>query len=553
VAHAVGTARLVIKYFSLVEKFLQHDIETLICVALTHDLLEDTRTDASHLEEVAGVQVRTLVESLTKPPAGVVGKTKDDRNREFADRIASAGPGAVFVKLCDSLHNMSRPQSTPQRLFLKIVEKSLTQYLPLLERCPLGPEFAEIYAQSLAEATDAGTLEEQVEQPSGIRLTFEEALRECVESAAGKILELHDIAEVIERVFEASSVIIWLKHGKEKDILKVAAASKPDVVHETSFQMKNMDSVSFLSGKALRRFQSSVQGSEDSAVLAIPMEIGSEKSFLVAVLFRAAVPPSWLTLDAATLMVQFLAHRLILSEADRGSIVATEAARLGVQLDVDLATYFGISSVDLLRLENWRRRCRQAIEVVQHLVHSFLLGNVELDSFRQLIRVESRLKTVNSVLRKMKHRDGGAKFNFEEVEDVAGVRVICPTLACMTEIESYLLGEKAVSVGCRLHRQVENPRRDYITQPTTAGYRGLHLILEVDTYIREEGSTRVPCEVQLRTMFQDLWANIAHDTLYRASSENSVMKARLREIGEALKHCEELSEGLFGECVRPYV
>ena len=134
VVHPVGTARLAIKYFPIVEHKLDDDLETVVCIALTHDLLEDTQTDTLVLEEIAGPKVCLAVEALTKPPAGVIGKAKDIRNREFIDQIIEAGPSAVYVKMCDSMHNMSRPNMTPPRLFRKVVEKAEELYLPLLLR-----------------------------------------------------------------------------------------------------------------------------------------------------------------------------------------------------------------------------------------------------------------------------------------------------------------------------------------------------------------------------------------------------------------------------------
>ena len=46
-------------------------------------------------------------------------------------------------------------------------------------------------------------------------------------------------------------------------------------------------------------------------------------------------------------------------------------------------------------------------------------------------------------------------------------------------------------------------------------------------------------------MFQDLWATIAHDTLYVSSDKNHDLKDGLREIGETLQHCEELTERIL--------
>ena len=47
-----------------------------------------------------------------------------------------------------------------------------------------------------------------------------------------------------------------------------------------------------------------------------------------------------------------------------------------MQVDSELASQLGLSPGDLFRLDRWRRRCQQAIEVVKHLLQLFVLSDV---------------------------------------------------------------------------------------------------------------------------------------------------------------------------------
>lgn len=542
IVHPVGTAQLAIKYYPIVEHNLSDDLETVVCVALTHDLLEDTQTDKLVLEEIAGPEVCLTVEALTKPPASVIGKAKDIRNREFIDQIAEAGQTAVYVKLCDSMHNLSRPTMTPLGLYQKAVKKGQELYLPLLSRCPLGDGFENVYRMSLSKAEQDAINEEKFAKEKPVPKCLDEAVSECATESAGKVLELHDITDILDRICGTLNTSIWRVGGKNADTLSLLNASDANPPDKNSFQTVVDDSPTLIKGKASRKFPFHREPEQDLTILLIPMQIGPGRSFVAALVYDAEGPPKWLTPDAGVLIVQFLAHRLIVSESDRKARLATEAAKFGFQIDTELATESGITPADLIPLDHWRIRCKQAIGIVKSLLDFYLLCDVTQSPLHQLTRVETRVKAINSMLRKMSLRTKGAPLQFEQIEDIAGVRIVCPTLAGIKRIQDFLKCEKAVAAGCRLHPSIERPERDFINESTVDGYRAVHLILEVDTYLKDGGSLPVPCEVQLRTMFQDLWATIAHDTLYVSSSKNRRLKDRLKEMGEVLQRCEELAE-----------
>jgi ppGpp synthetase/RelA/SpoT-type nucleotidyltranferase len=281
-------------------------------------------------------------------------------------------------------------------------------------------------------------------------------------------------------------------------------------------------------------------------VYVVPTRIDRDTTLLVVLGYEPKELPSWVSLAFATMQIHFLAHRLVVSEADRRARLGAEAARLGLQLDADIAARIGVTAADLSHLHLWRTRCQQAILGVTHLTNFCLLANSAILPFAELIKVSSRVKAVDSILHKFLPPTKRIWPEYGQLEDIAGVRVICPTLSCLKIIEDFLVGQKAAAHGVRLHSTIVPSRRDYISSPTKSGYRAIHLILEVETYLGDEGVRNVPCEVQLRTTFQDVWAVISHATLYGADrKERRRHSDKLRDTALALEHSENLLEELI--------
>ena len=80
-----------------VMSFLKEDDEELQCIALGHDIIEDTKVTYRDLAE-AGISVRVMdgIRALTKQP----GQTYD----EYKEGVF-ASTDAMKVKLCDLRHN----------------------------------------------------------------------------------------------------------------------------------------------------------------------------------------------------------------------------------------------------------------------------------------------------------------------------------------------------------------------------------------------------------------------------------------------------------------
>lgn len=127
--------------------------------------------------------------------------------------------------------------------------------------------------------------------------------------------------------------------------------------------------------------------------------------------------------------------------------------------------------------------------------------------------ITARIKAPNSIVNKMqkKHYEMNYKNLIENVNDIAGIRVICPL-----KNDIY----KTVNV----IKQIPNIRiikvKDYIKKPKESGYSGYHLIVETDVEIKGE-TIPVKVEIQLRTMAMDFWATNEHKMKYKSNRKLS--------------------------------
>lgn len=149
---------------------------------------------------------------------------------------------------------------------------------------------------------------------------------------------------------------------------------------------------------------------------------------------------------------------------------------------------------------------------VKQLITKFEIFNQEykMRGARNPIEtVKSRVKSPESIVRKMK------KYNFEKslasivenLNDVAGVRVICSYASDIYLVRDMLLSQHDVTL-------VEE--RDYIKKPKENGYRSLHLIVEIPVYLTRTVA-KVKAEIQIRTIAMDFWASLEHNIRYKAA------------------------------------
>ena len=116
----------------------------------------------------------------------------------------------------------------------------------------------------------------------------------------------------------------------------------------------------------------------------------------------------------------------------------------------------------------------------------------------------------------------------EHIYDIAVIRVICPFLDDVYDLERALLEQDDITLV---------KRKDYIKNPKSNGYRSLHLVVAVPIFL-SGGKRLVKVELQIRTIAMDSWSILEHQLRYK--KEFCLTQNTERE----LKRCAELSAEL---------
>ena len=158
--------------------------------------------------------------------------------------------------------------------------------------------------------------------------------------------------------------------------------------------------------------------------------------------------------------------------------------------------------------------------------------------------IDGRTKSVKSICTKLQKKkkpltlESAAK----NLTDIAGIRVICPYISDIYEIQDRLLAQDSISL---------IRRSDYIRHPKPSGYRSLHLIVGTSLH-SVENAARIPVEIQLRTVAMDSWAGLEHKLKYKnphgvsddVSTELSECAAVIAQTDERM---QRIYNSLFGK------
>lgn len=138
--------------------------------------------------------------------------------------------------------------------------------------------------------------------------------------------------------------------------------------------------------------------------------------------------------------------------------------------------------------------------------------------------IKSRLKSIDSLIEKVERYQVplSVKDIEDQIEDIAGIRVICGFPEDIyTVADCFLHQDDVVLIDCK----------DYIRNPKENGYRSLHLIVAVPIFLEHE-KREVKVEVQLRTIAMDFWASLEHKLKYKKELPADISD---RLVGELLE------------------
>ena len=183
---------------------------------------------------------------------------------------------------------------------------------------------------------------------------------------------------------------------------------------------------------------------------------------------------------------------------------------------------------DLEQLENlidYNKKIKESDETFQKIMSIYAMALKEMSTKVEIYKdeikmfynydlidhINFRIKSPESIMKKM--QDKGVKLTYKEmienINDIAGLRVICPVQKDIYSIKNLIQNIPGIQT---------LKEKDYVAHPKKCGYKSYHIILAVPVVLSKK-LIYVKVEVQIRTMAMDVWATIEHKMRYKPEQE----------------------------------
>ena len=122
------------------------------------------------------------------------------------------------------------------------------------------------------------------------------------------------------------------------------------------------------------------------------------------------------------------------------------------------------------------------------------------------VRVKSFPSWFDKVLKKIRY---GVDSERVQIHDVLGIRLVCPFLEDLKTIEELIR---------RNFEVLEEEKKGAVQSFKEFGYNSTHFLVSLPEDLVEQLalSPPLPCEVQVRTILQDAWAEVEHELIYKS-------------------------------------
>ncbi|KYH34056.1 GTP pyrophosphokinase YjbM [Clostridium tepidiprofundi DSM 19306] len=138
--------------------------------------------------------------------------------------------------------------------------------------------------------------------------------------------------------------------------------------------------------------------------------------------------------------------------------------------------------------------------------------------------VTGRVKEISSIIEKANKFDIPLDRIEYEMEDIAGIRIMCQFVDDIQRVVDIIRGRKD------MHIIYE---KDYVTNVKTSGYRSYHMVIKYPVNMAE-GEKEILAEFQIRTLAMNFWATIEHSLNYKYKHDIPVeIKDKLKKAADA--------------------
>lgn len=181
-----------------------------------------------------------------------------------------------------------------------------------------------------------------------------------------------------------------------------------------------------------------------------------------------------------------------------------------------------------MEIQLWREILHPYEQAVSEIIVKFVCLRDEFrknNIYSPIESVTGRVKTVSSILDKMQMKNIQFEHLEEEVEDIAGIRIICQFVEDIERVVDLILGRSDMEI---------LEMKDYLANKKKSGYRSYHVVVAytVDTI---HGPKKLQVEIQIRTMAMNFWATTEHSLQYKYKGEiPEHVSTRLQKAADAI-------------------
>ena len=188
-------------------------------------------------------------------------------------------------------------------------------------------------------------------------------------------------------------------------------------------------------------------------------------------------------------------------------------------------------------INNWKSFLvpyEQAVEEIKVKLKSIRKEYRRNNEYSRVEFVTGRVKEVSSILEKANKFEIPIDRVGYELEDIAGIRIMCQFVDDIYKMVEILRSRKDMTI---LYE------KDYVTNVKPSGYRSYHMIIKYQVNLAS-GPKDILAEFQIRTLAMNFWATIEHSLNYKYKQQiPKELKEKLKNGADAaFKLDEEMLE-----------
>lgn len=146
--------------------------------------------------------------------------------------------------------------------------------------------------------------------------------------------------------------------------------------------------------------------------------------------------------------------------------------------------------------------------------------------YNPIEHIKCRVKSSSSIVKKLKRKgyESTLQNMVDQVNDIAGIRVICSFTSDIYKIADMIANQPDITV---------QYVKDYINNPKASGYRSYHMHITTPVYLSDRIiDTKV--EIQIRTVAMDFWASLEHKIKYKFEGNAPA------DLIDSLRECSDM-------------